>query len=189
VHGIVAQSGGRIFVESAPGEGTSFAIAFPAAAGDLEAMPAPQPAALSQPAPATILVVEDDAAVRGVASAILTTAEYRVLQAGSGGEALAISDAFAGPIDLLLTDVVMQGPSGPGVALRMRERRAEMKILYTSGHAEELIARRGVLRPGVHFIAKPFTRATLLEKVRDVLASAEPGDVGVEAEPLGHSLN
>jgi CheY-like chemotaxis protein len=183
VHGIVAQSGGRIFVDSLPGRGTSFAIVFPRADGQQAAHPAPQPVHAAPPeAPGTVLLVEDDPAVRAVASAILVSARYRVLQASGGAEALAASDGADGAIDLVLTDVVMQGMSGPAVAARLRQRRPDIKVLYTSGHAEELIAQRGVLRPGVNFLGKPFTRTALLEKVRAVIASPERGDLGVESD-------
>jgi PAS domain S-box-containing protein len=193
VHGIVKQSGGQIFLESAPGKGTAFAIAFPRATGSARAVvgpaagaavaPAPRaaarPAAAPAPAraptpaagPTTILLVEDDPSVRAVAKVILTDASYNVLPARDGTEAKAISDRFDGRIDLLLTDVTMPGEAGPGVASHLREQRAEMRVLYTSGHAEELIAPRGVLPAGVHFLPKPFTRSTLLEKVGQVLAS------------------
>jgi CheY-like chemotaxis protein len=182
VDGIVGQSGGRIFVESGPGRGTCFAIAFPAAPSDRGPVVSRSAAALPvEPrARATVLLVEDDPAVRAVANAMLTSADYRVLQASGGTEAQAISDSFDGPIDLLLTDVVMPGLSGPGVAQRLRAARTTLKVLYTSGHAEDLIAKQGVLRPGVHFLPKPFTRATLLDKVREVLASAEQGEIGLE---------
>ena len=178
VAGIVAQCGGKIFVDSAPGQGTSFAIALPRARQEARAPSqerAPRPAPQT---PATILLVEDDPAVRGVATAILKAAAFHVLAAGDGAEAESASNAYAGKIDLLLTDVVMQGGNGPRMARGLRARRTDLKVLYVSGHAEDLIATRGVLRPGIHFLAKPFSRESLLEKVRDVLASPEPGDVG-----------
>jgi signal transduction histidine kinase/CheY-like chemotaxis protein len=178
VHGIVTQCDGKIFVDSAPGKGTSFAIAFPRAHAGARAASAPRVARAVAATSATILLVEDDPAVRGVATAILKGASFRVLQAGDSVEAESASAAFAGKIDLLLTDVVMQGQSGPRMARELRGRRADLKVLYVSGHAEDLIATRGVLRPGIHFLAKPFTRDSLLEKVRDVLASPEPGEIG-----------
>jgi signal transduction histidine kinase/CheY-like chemotaxis protein len=178
VHGIVAQCDGRIFVESAPGKGTSFAIALPRASEEARAPSSPHVARAAGPTAATILLVEDDPAVRGVATAILRSASFEVLQAGGSAEAESASNAYAGKIDLLLTDVVMRGQSGPTMARELRGRRADLKILYVSGHAEDLIATRGVLRPGINFLAKPFTRDSLLEKVRDVLASPELGEVG-----------
>ena len=182
VHGIVTQSQGRILVDSAPGKGTAIAIAFPRAPGDARPASTPRVSGAPRPTPATILLVEDDPAVRGVASAILTAAAFRVLQAGGATEAETASDAFSGKIDLLLTDVVMPGRSGPRVARSLRGRRPELKILYMSGHAEDLIAKQGVLRPGIHFLAKPFTRDALVGKVYDVLASEERGEIGLEGE-------
>jgi signal transduction histidine kinase/CheY-like chemotaxis protein len=179
VHGIVSQCGGKIFVDSAPGKGTSFAIALPRAHDGARAPSSPRVPRPAAPTPATILLVEDDPAVRGVATAILKGAAFNVLQAGGSAEAESASDAYDGKIDLLLTDVVMQGQSGPRMARELRGRRADLKILYVSGHADDLIATRGVVRPGIHFLAKPFTRDTLLEKVRSVLASPEQGDVGI----------
>ena len=179
VHGIVSQSGGRIFVDSKPGRGTSFAIALPRAREGAAAAVVARVALAVPAASATILVVEDDPAVRGVATAILRGAQFTVLAAGDSSEAESASAAYLGKIDLLLTDVVMHGQSGPRMARALRGRRADLKILYVSGHDEDMIATRGVLRPGIHFLAKPFTRDSLLEKVRDVLASAEPGDVGM----------
>ena len=180
VHGIVSQSQGRIVVDSEPGKGTSFAIAFPRAGDDVRPASSPRVPGAAPAASATILLVEDDPAVRGVAAAILSSAAFRVLQAGGGAEADRVSEAYAGKIDLLLTDVVMPGRSGPRVARALRARRGDIKILYASGHAEELIAKQGVLRPGVHFLSKPFTRDALIGKVRDVLDSPEPGEIGVD---------
>jgi CheY-like chemotaxis protein len=178
VHGIVTQTGGRIYIDSAPHDGTTFSIAFPAAVVEARAEPAPPPP-VQRHAPATILLVEDDPAVRSVGSAILAGGGYRVLQVAGGPEAQALTDAFDGRIDLLLTDVVLRGQSGPAIAARLRERRPEMKILFTSGHAEELIAQKGVLHPGVNFLPKPFTRASLLDKVGSVLASPARGELGM----------
>jgi len=180
VHGIVSQSGGQIFVDSAPEAGTSFAIVFPRADGMADVAPQPAAGPPRPAASATILLVEDEPAVRGVASAMLASGGYRVLHAGNAAEALSVAEGFAGPIDLLLSDVVMQGGSGPRVARMLRRARPDLRVLYTSGHAEELIAQQGVLRAGVHFLPKPFTRSTLLDKVREVLASAEPGDLGLD---------
>jgi signal transduction histidine kinase/CheY-like chemotaxis protein len=181
VHGIVAQCEGRIFVDSAPGRGTAFAIAFPRAGADARARSSSssQIGGGAAAGPATILLVEDDPGVRSVARAILSASAFRVLEAGGAAEAASAAASFPGEIDLLVTDVVMEGQSGPRMARTLRERRPRMKLLYLSGHAEELIATRGALHPGVHFLAKPFSREALLGKVRDVLASPELGDVGL----------
>ena len=115
---------------------------------------------------ATVLLVEDDRAVRRVARGILAGAGYYVLSAGSGAEALAASDAFPGPIDLLVTDVVMAGMNGPAVADALRRRRPDLKVLFTSGHPEDLVAQKGA---GADFLPKPFTRTTLLACVARLL--------------------
>ncbi|HEV3032897.1 MAG TPA: ATP-binding protein [Polyangia bacterium] len=179
VHGIVAQCEGRVLVASAPGKGTSIAIAFPQAPAGARASSSPPAPRVAATAPATILLVEDDPAVRGVVCAMLVAASFHVLPTAGSDEAESASDGYGGKIDLLLTDVVMQGGSGPHVAKKLRGRRVDMKILYVSGHAEDLIATRGILRPGIHFLAKPFTRDALVAKVREVLASPGLGDVGL----------
>jgi signal transduction histidine kinase/ActR/RegA family two-component response regulator len=181
VHGVVTQVGGRIHVQSKIGRGTSFFIAFPRAEAPPNAWRDAGRAVAPMPVShATILLVEDDAAVRNVTSSILTAAGYRVLVARDGQEARRISERFVGTIDLLFTDVVMAGMSGPRVAASLRERRSALKVLFTSGHAEELIAKRGVLLPGVNFLAKPFSREALVEKVDAVLRSAQLGELGID---------
>jgi signal transduction histidine kinase/FixJ family two-component response regulator len=181
VHGVVTQVGGRIHVQSKIGRGTSFFIAFPraeAAAG--AARDTSRAIAPVRASHATVLLVEDDPAVRNVTSSILTGAGYRVLVSRDGQEARRISDRFVGTIDLLFTDVVMAGMSGPRIAATLRERRAALKVLFTSGHAEDLIAKRGVLLPGVNFLSKPYTREALIEKVDAVLRSSQLGELGID---------
>jgi signal transduction histidine kinase/CheY-like chemotaxis protein len=181
VHGVVTQVGGRIHVRSRVGRGTSFFIAFPR--GESTAVVSKEPPRTAAPvraAHATVLLVEDDPAVRNVTSSILTSAGYKVLVARDGQEARRICDRFVGTIDLLFTDVVMGGMSGPRVAASLRERRPALKVLFTSGHAEELIAKRGVLLPGVNFLSKPFSREALIDKVDSVLRSTQLGELGVD---------
>ena len=186
VHGIVTQTGGRIHIDSTPGQGTMFSIAFPRAAPDARVEPLLAPP-VRRAAPATILLIEDDPAVRAVGGAILSAGGYRVLLAGGGVEARVLTDDFEGPIDLLLTDVVLRGQSGPVIAAGLRERRPDMKILFTSGHAEELIAQKGVLHAGVNFLSKPFTRESLLDRVAGVLSSPARGELGTEPANAGRS--
>jgi signal transduction histidine kinase/ActR/RegA family two-component response regulator len=181
VHGVVMQAGGRIHVQSKLGRGTSFFIAFPRAEEAADATkPPPRAVTPVRVAHATVLLVEDEPAVRNVTSSILTAAGYRVLAARDGQEARRISERFVGTIDLLFTDVVMAGMSGPRIAATLRERRPALKVLFTSGHAEELIAKRGVLLPGVNFLSKPFTREAVLERVDAVLRSTHLGELGVD---------
>jgi len=156
------------------GQGHSFAIAFPRAPDAARAVSATRVPRQAATAPATILLVEDDPAVRGVATAILTGASFRVLQAGGSAEAESTSASFVGKIDLLLTDVVMKGQSGPRMARELRDRRADLKILYVSGHAEELIATRVWCVRAFTSSPNPSRATRCLEKVRDVLASPSP---------------
>lgn len=117
----------------------------------------------------TILLVEDDHAVRILIAQTLSQIGYRVLKAGDGAEALALSERHQGPIHLLVADVVMPLMSGPELVDRLIVSRRNLKILYISGHPEEAIIRHGVLEAGVPFLPKPFTPENLVRKVREVL--------------------
>jgi two-component system cell cycle sensor histidine kinase/response regulator CckA len=171
VFGIVRQSGGTVWVDSAPGRGTTFKIYLPATGGPLarEETPAPTAVSLSE----TILLVEDDPGVRAVALGILTRAGYRVLVASNGGEAWLIADTHLGEIDLLLSDVVMPHVSGPVMAERLKKRRPEMKVLFMSGYTDDSVLRHGVLESSIAFLQKPITPTTLRRKVREVLDAKE----------------
>ena len=117
----------------------------------------------------TILLVEDQPEVRAVASAALSRHGYTVLEASQGEEALRIAQEDDRHIDLLLTDVVMPNMSGCELARRLTDRRPDMRVLFASGYTDEAIVRHGAIEPGVAFIQKPFTPASLLRKVREVL--------------------
>jgi CheY-like chemotaxis protein len=117
----------------------------------------------------TVLVVDDQAAVRSVVREILQPTGYLVLEAGSGEEAWRISAGQEGPIHLLLTDVMMPGMSGPELAWRLARRRPEMRVLYMSGDSDDALIRCGVVKQGTAFLQKPFTPSALAYKVREVL--------------------
>jgi two-component system, cell cycle sensor histidine kinase and response regulator CckA len=177
VYGVVTQSGGHIEVDSTPGRGTTFRIYLPRFEERLEAV---EPAAVprtSLQGLETVLLVEDEVGVRGVAQQILQSAGYTVLAASDGEEAVRLSAQRAGPIHLLLTDVVMPGMSGPELARRLAAMRPALKVMYMSGYPEDAIIRRDLLDPRTVFLPKPFTRETLVRKVRESL------DTGLSAPP------
>jgi CheY-like chemotaxis protein len=169
VHGIVSQSGGHIWLYSEPGQGTTFKIYLPR--GDEPAVPT---AAAVHPVRAltgseTVLVVEDEEAVRALTRMTLEARGYHVLAAASAEQALEVAARHPGPIPLVVTDVVMPGLSGGELAARLVELRPEMRVIFVSGYTDDTIAHHGVLDPGVHFLQKPFTLDALARKVREVL--------------------
>jgi len=171
VYGVVRQSGGFVWVESEPGRGTTFKIDFPRAHQEKpRAADGPRPSA---PAPSgeTVLLVEDMPEVRAIARRLLLGHGYRVLEARAGDEALGLAARFDGAIHLLLTDVVMPGMSGLELARRLRAARPVIRVLVMSGYADAGSPVGDVRDAGAPFLQKPFTRDTLLEKVRDVLES------------------
>ncbi len=168
VYGIVTQAGGTIAMGSAPGAGTAFTMLFPATD---QQRSEPEPVAAGAPSRGgeTVLVVEDEEALREVTRRILARNGYRVLTADGGPEALKIAEHTAEPIHLLLTDVVMPRMLGTELAGRMRELRPDARVLYMSGYAEPMLASQGALDPGLILVEKPFTEAVLLHHVRQVL--------------------
>ena len=172
VYGIVTQAGGAIRVESEPGQGATFTIEIPRV--DL---PADLPGEAGAPAAAphgseTVLLVEDEPEVRGLARDILHQQGYTVLESADVDEALRIGRDHVGPIHLLVTDVVMPQMGGRELADRLRTRRRETKVLYVSGYTDDAILHQGVLETGTAFLPKPFTAAALAHKVRQVLDGA-----------------
>ncbi len=171
VYGIVKQSGGNIWVYSEPGHGTTFKVYLP----QLAAAPQKTEVAVVETSvprgSETILLVEDEDVVRGLARQILESAGYHVLEASRGEEAIRLGIEHPQEIHLLLSDVVMPGASGKEVADRLLARRPEMKVLFMSGYTDETIVHHGVLDSGVKFIQKPFSFAALCRKVRGVLDS------------------
>ncbi len=169
VYGIVKQSNGYIWVYSQPGHGTSFKIYLPRVEGAAEpAAPRPAPPASLRGAE-TILLVEDEEAVRNLTRRVLEAHGYTVLTAADGEEALRLATGHNGPIQLLVTDVVMPNMSGRQLAERVVSARRETKVLYLSGYTDDAIVHHGVLEPGIAFLQKPFTPQGLARKLREVL--------------------
>ena len=168
-YGIVKQSGGHIWLYSEPGHGTTFKLYFPRV-GE----PPDTTRRGSLPVPArgtgTVLFVEDEDAVRAVVTTVLRRHGYEVLAAADGAQAVDLVRAHAGPIDLLVTDVVMPGMSGRELADRIRDVAPAIRVLYISGYTEDAIVRQGVLDANVAFLPKPFSPETLARTVADVLA-------------------
>ncbi len=169
VYGIVRQSNGFIAVESAPGAGTSFTMHFPAAAAGEQLPPAAVNADVPAPGRGTILLVEDEDAVRAIIRAALRRLGYDVLEAGTARDAIAIFERRQGDIDLLLTDVVMPGMNGPALAQRLVAVRPELRILFISGYANASMPLDGA-SPNVTFLSKPFEASVLARKVRSALS-------------------
>jgi CheY-like chemotaxis protein len=168
VHDIVARIGGSVTVTSEVGKGTSFMVYFPRANAAAMAVDAPAPAARPRTGTHTVLVVEDDAALRELTRRLLERQGYTVLLAANADEALRVFEQNAS-IDLILTDVVMPGASGPELTRQLVKQRPAVKVLYMSGYTDERIVQHGVLEPGIAFLHKPFTFDTLGQKVREVL--------------------
>jgi two-component system cell cycle sensor histidine kinase/response regulator CckA len=176
VHGIVTDSGGTVDIDSAPGRGTVVTIFLP---GCDEQVPSSEPPA--EPGdvastPARVLVVEDQEPVRRQACRILEAHGYQVSQAAGGEEALATWE----PVDVLVTDVVMPGMTGQELAQIAHERNPDLRVVYMSGHTEDVLVRNGARARNLAFVQKPFTRTSLLRAVEEALASA-PSDAGEES--------
>ncbi|MEW5960169.1 MAG: response regulator, partial [Chloroflexota bacterium] len=177
VFGIVKQSDGHIWVYSEEGLGTTFKIYLPRVRDAAETIIQDNEADL----PAgheTILLVEDNSGVREMAVIMLEQQGYTVLAAADGGQAQHLAQQHQGPIDLLLTDIVMPGENGRVMAEKLAHLRPGLRTLFMSGYTDEIIVQHGVLAPGIAFLPKPFTVSGLLRKVREVLDSPAPQDLG-----------
>ena len=169
VYGIVKQSGGYIWVYSEPGHGTTFKLYFPAITAALE-NPVARDQTHSEPSGQTILIVEDEATIRGNVRECLQQLGYQVVEAESGEAALQVCDDLRGKIDLVLTDLVMPGMGGYELAGELAQRHPAVGILFMSGYTEDSAARRDILLQGSAFLQKPFSVADLSNAVRQALA-------------------
>jgi two-component system cell cycle sensor histidine kinase/response regulator CckA len=168
VHGIVARSGGSISVYSEIGRGTTFKVYLPRADATELAVAAAPPPARPNAGAQTVLVVEDAEGLRELTKRVLERQGYTVLVAGNADEAVRLFEAGA-TVDVLLTDVVMPGASGPELTKRLKIKRPELKVVYMSGYTQDAIVQHGVLNPGIAFLHKPFTSDALGRKLREVL--------------------
>lgn len=172
VYGVVKQSGGHVEIYSERGLGTTIKIYLPRV--DTAAEPPMEPVAIPRDihGSETILVVEDEPAIRALAVRALSDLGYRVLAASSGQDAMELARATAGEIHLLVTDIVMPEMGGHELAGRLRELRPELAVLYVSGYTENGVARHGIMVGEMAFLPKPFTIEALGRKVREVLDRA-----------------
>jgi PAS domain S-box-containing protein len=169
VHGFITQSGGHVFVYSEPGIGTTFKIYLPEVKS-VQSLSKSRPEILQMPrGNETILLVEDEAAVRALARYILQSCGYLVLEAANGDEAIRLAEKQPSVIHLLVSDVVMPGMSGRQVAERVATFAPEIKVLYVSGYTDDAVVRHGILESETDFLQKPFTPSALAVKVREVL--------------------
>jgi two-component system cell cycle sensor histidine kinase/response regulator CckA len=169
VYGIIKQSGGNIWVHSELGQGTTFEVYLPKAEESGESLKPRVGVIHGLQGSETVLLVEDEEAVRVLARKTLEGYGYRTLDAGHGEEALKRSKEYGKKIDLLLTDVVMPGMSGREVADRLSLLHPEIKVLYMTGYADSAIVHHGILEPGTALLLKPFTPDALAQKVREIL--------------------
>ena len=186
VFGFVKQSGGHVKIYSEPGEGSTVRLYLPRAIGVSAPAPGRPPHSPSDlpRGTATILVVEDEPAVREIAVAILNDLGYRVLQASDGDEGLAVFEAHIDEIDMLLTDVVLPGTlRGRQLADRVHARRPQTRILFMSGYTENAIVHGGRLDDGVQLISKPFKRDQLARRVADLLGPPGRPSTIIELKP------
>jgi NO-binding membrane sensor protein with MHYT domain/CheY-like chemotaxis protein len=171
VFGIVKQSGGHIYVYSEPSRGTTVKVYLPRASG-APAAADPRQELRPEPGRETVLVVEDDASIRGLVERVLERRGYTVLAAASPHEAVALAGEHHRPIDLLLTDVMLPEMSGPDLARIITASQPGLPVIYMSGYTDTTV-RGGQLDPGATFLPKPFGPEFLLRKIREVLDAAE----------------
>jgi two-component system, cell cycle sensor histidine kinase and response regulator CckA len=173
VYGIVKQAGGDIRLISAPERGTTFELYFPRVTTEERHATPSHAKSLDVGLTGTILIAEDDDALRVLSERVLAGAGYMVLSARSGAQALEIAREYAGHIDITISDVVMPGQSGPQFVDQLKLARPNVKVLFVSGYTDDEVMKRGVLTGETAFLQKPFGPDQLLEKVRSVLRDGE----------------
>lgn len=170
VYGIVKQSGGFIWVTSEIRHGTTFTIYFPEIKGETkDDEPAPKNHSQSLEGNETILLVEDEDMVRDMAVRILKEKGYKVLASARGEEAMTLSKQYRGPIQMMITDIVMPGISGKKLVQEIKKSRPGLKVLYISGYTDEIISQQGLLDKHIEFLQKPFLPEKLLSTLRNIL--------------------
>lgn len=169
VHGIVNQSDGHVTADSQVGVGTTFKVFLPRVEDVLKVSNVPLKVSASARGTETILLVEDEDGVRTLAQHALIRCGYHVLVAADGAKAISMAAECKGPIQLLITDVVMPGLSGGSVAEQVKALHPGVHVLFVSGYTDDAIIRHGVLRDEVRFLQKPFSPFTLASKVREIL--------------------
>ena len=169
VYGIVKQNNGFVWVYSEPGQGSTFKVYLPRAEGDADSEEKQRLPVIELDGSETILIVEDDDGLRKFTQNALQMHGYKVLDAENGEDALRVSQAHEGPIDLMITDVVMPKMGGKEAADRLQPLYPQMKVIYMSGYTDNAIVKHGVLAPGLNFLQKPFTPESLARKVREML--------------------
>ena len=169
VYGIVKQNNGFVWVYSEPGQGFTLKVYLPKAEGDADSEEKQRLLVIELDGSETILIVEDDDGLRKFAQEVLQQHGYKVLDAENGEDALMVSQAHAGQIDLMITDVVMPRMGGKETAKRLQAFYPRMKVIYMSGYTDNAIVKYGVLAPGLNFLQKPFTPESLARKVREML--------------------
>jgi PAS domain S-box-containing protein len=188
VYGFVKQSGGSIYVYSEPGQGSTFKIYLPLTVAGAEIRPAVVGMAGDLRGGETLLVVEDDEAVRQFMVRALRGAGYTVLEAGRASEALPLGEHYEGDIAMIITDVVMPGMRGPDLAARLVATRPRLGVLYISGYTQNAVVHHGELDPDVDLLTKPFTSEQLLLAIRRVLDDRS-GSVGLRRSRGGGSFS
>jgi CheY-like chemotaxis protein len=187
VYGIVKQSDGYIWINSAPGAGTTFNIYLPAVPSPEASVMEPCaiiPATTEQHV-ATVMLAEDDPALRSVILRVLGKQGYTVLSATDGEDALAEDDRYGETIHMLITDVVMPKMGGPELARRMAQKHSDMRVLFVTGYSQEAMARHGGLLPGAQLLKKPFTPEELALAASELLDSHPAMERAKACQPPG----